>query len=114
MSQPPINNIRIGAMSAAIWANQGAEDKPFYTCTITRAHTDAEGTWHESSSFGRADLLAVAKLADQAPSRIEGLVQADRQEAAAQARAKSAEGAEKSASKAGATAKRTKARARQR
>ena len=113
MSQPPINNIRIGAMSAAIWANQGAEDKPFYTCTITRAYTDHDGKWHESSSFGRADLLAVAKLADQAHSHIEGLVQADRQEAA-QAGAKSAEGAGEPASKAGTTAKRTKARARQR
>lgn len=81
MAQPPIDKLRLGNLSAAIWRNLDKQSNPFYTCTISRSYTDDEGNWHETPTFGRGDLLRVAKLADQAHSRIESLIQEDRQAA---------------------------------
>lgn len=81
MAQPPIDKLRIGNLTAAIWQNQDAQDQPFFVCTFSRSYTDADGNWQESASFGRGDLLRLAKLADQAHSRIESLIQTGRIEA---------------------------------
>ncbi len=79
MAQPPIRKLRIGNLSAAVWQNTDAQSNPFYTCTFARSYTDDEGNWHETQSFGRADLLKLAKLADQAHTCIEELVHDQRE-----------------------------------
>lgn len=79
MAQPPIDKIRMGNLSAAIWQNLDAQEQPFFTCTFSRSYTDAEGTWHDSPTFGRGDLLRLSKLADQAHSRIEELIKQERE-----------------------------------
>ena len=82
MAQPPINKIKMGNLTATIWQNLDTREQPFYICTFSRSYTDAEGNWQEANSFSRSDLLSLAKLADQAHTRIEALIQQNRADAA--------------------------------
>ncbi|MCY3759017.1 MAG: hypothetical protein OXG96_14955 [Acidobacteria bacterium] len=75
-SHRPIDRLRIGGITASIWENQGANgDAKFYTARIERRYQDGDGNWKTTQSFGRNHLLAVAKLADQAHTRILALEQ---------------------------------------
>jgi hypothetical protein len=65
----PAHSLRLGSLKATIWANP-VEGRLFHSVTFARSYTDANHTWHDSSSFGREDLLGLAKLADQAHSWI--------------------------------------------
>ena len=60
----PANELRIGMLKAAIWRNEGTKDA-WHNVTFERSYRDGE-TWKSSDNFGRDDLLALAKLADQA------------------------------------------------
>lgn len=73
--QKPIHTLRIGALSVAIWQHatqaktvkgQNFEGKTFYSCKATRAYCDTAGNWQYTDSFGRDELLTVAKLLDLA------------------------------------------------
>ncbi len=64
----PVHEVRIGLIKAAVWANT-VEDGVRHNVTFERSYKDGE-EWKTTSSFGRDDLLAVAKLADQAHSWI--------------------------------------------
>ena len=75
-NQRPTATIRIGAVKAAIWQNQ-AGDRTRYNVTFSKSYRDAEGQWKTTHSFGRNDLLVLAKVADQAHSRIVELEQAE-------------------------------------
>jgi hypothetical protein len=76
MSQPapepqpnrPVHKVRIGLIKAAVWANPG-RDGVQYNVTFERRFHDGEA-WRSTSSFGRDDLLKLAKIADQAHSWI--------------------------------------------
>ena len=70
----PAHEVRIGAIKAAIWANR-SEGGVYHTVTFDRRYKDGE-EWKTSTSFGRNDLLTLAKLADEAHSWImqEGIV----------------------------------------
>jgi hypothetical protein len=65
-STRPVQEIRLGRVKAAIWVNRTREGV-IYNVTFERSYKDGE-TWKTSTSFGRDDLLKVAKLADQAHS----------------------------------------------
>ena len=70
-SQRPVDRLRIGALVASIWENQAADGEgKFYAARIERRYQDADGNWKTTHSFGRNHLLALAKLADQAHTRI--------------------------------------------
>ena len=62
----PTSEIRIGKIKAAIWANE-TENGIRYNVTFCRLYKDGDG-WKRSESFGRDDLLVLAKIADQAHS----------------------------------------------
>ena len=65
----PVHEVRIGAIKAAVWANQvqGAEgDRTFYNVTLGRLYKDENDQWRTSDSFGKDDLPTVAKVAVQA------------------------------------------------
>jgi hypothetical protein len=62
----PIHEIKIGLVRAAIWRNEGTNGS-WYNVTFERLYKDGDD-WKSSSSFGRDDLLPLAKLADQAHS----------------------------------------------
>ena len=83
----PIDHVRLGSISAAIWSNP-TENGPRYGVTIERLYRDPQsGDWRSSQTFGRDDLLVLAKVADRAHTRIHELQAEDR------AQSRAAEGA---------------------
>ena len=65
----PAEQVRIGSVKAAIWKNEG-EKGAFYNVTFQRSYRTEDGKWQNTASFGRDDLLVLAKIADAAHSRI--------------------------------------------
>ena len=69
MANPkPISEVRIGRVKAAIWPN-GTEGRTRHNVTFSRLYKDGD-EWKSTQSFGRNDLLLLAKVVDQAHSRI--------------------------------------------
>jgi hypothetical protein len=64
----PVHEVRIGAIRAAIWKNQ-TETGARYNATFSRLYKSGE-QWGSTESFGRDDLLLLAKVADQTHSWI--------------------------------------------
>jgi hypothetical protein len=64
-AKAPVKTLRLGRIKAAVWENEN-ERQTFYNVTFVRAYLDEKKNWHDSESFGRDDLLLLAKLADQA------------------------------------------------
>ena len=59
----PAHQINLGAIKAAIWKNTtSAGDR--YNVTFERIYKDGE-EWKSTQSFGRDDLLTVAKVAPE-------------------------------------------------
>ncbi len=73
----PCHKIRLGAITCAIW--KGGSETPLYNATFARVFLRGDGTWADSTSFGRDDLLVLAKVADVAHSWICEQQQRDRQ-----------------------------------
>ena len=73
MTQPtpnkPIDEVRIGRVKATIWRNQTEDGKSRYSVVVARLYKDGD-TWQSSQSFGRNDLLVLAKVADLAHTRV--------------------------------------------
>ena len=61
--QHPAHDIRIGSIRAAIWENETEHGKRF-SATFEKLYK-AEDKWSQTQSFGRDDLLVLAKVADQ-------------------------------------------------
>lgn len=64
----PVHEIRLGSIKAAIWENETANGTR-HNATIQRIYRQ-EDKWQSTDSFGRDDLLVVAKVADLAHSWI--------------------------------------------
>ena len=62
----PYATLRDGALKATIWPNTNSEGRIRYSVNFTRSYTDADGKWHDSASFGRNELLRLARLANRA------------------------------------------------
>ncbi len=60
----PVEEIRIGAIRAAIWRNE-TESGVRHNVTFERIYRDGQ-EWRSTTSFGRDDLLLLGKVADQA------------------------------------------------
>lgn len=73
----PIHRIRLGAIAASVFSNE-ANDNAYYSVSIERSYKDGED-WKHTKSFGRDDLLAVAKVADLAHSWIHAQQQSQSQ-----------------------------------
>ena len=72
----PIEEVRFGAVKAAIWRNE-TDNGSRFNVTFSRSYKNGDGNWKSTSSFRRDDLLVVAKLADRAHSRIFQIQAAD-------------------------------------
>ncbi len=59
----PVQEIRMGRIRAAIWEN-ATTNGTRYNVTVSRIYKDGD-TWKDSNSFGRDDLLIVAKVLDR-------------------------------------------------
>ena len=64
----PIHEVRLGHIKAAVWRND-TEAGVRYNVTFNRLYKDGD-TWKSTDSFGRDDLLLLAKAADQTHSWI--------------------------------------------
>ena len=64
----PIHEVRLGAIKAAVWRNE-TEVGVRYNATFSRLYKDGD-QWASTESFGRDDLLVLAKVADQTHSWI--------------------------------------------
>jgi hypothetical protein len=65
----PVREFRIGRIRAACWANQ-TDNGVRHNVTFSRLYKSDGGEWQDSSSFGRDDLLLLAKVADRVHSWI--------------------------------------------
>ncbi len=82
MANPkPISEVRIGRIKAAIWPNE-TEGRTRHNVTFSRLYKNGD-QWKSTQSFGRNDLLLLAKVADQVHSRIFELQQEEGPQAAA-------------------------------
>ena len=70
-NQKPVDEIRIGRVKATVWRN-GTEDQPRHNVTFSRLYKEGD-QWKSTQSFGRNDLLVLAKVADFAHTRISQL-----------------------------------------
>lgn len=61
----PVHEIRLGCIKAAIWANEIEGGGIRHNVQIRRLYKDGDD-WKTSDSFGRDDLLIMAKVADMA------------------------------------------------
>lgn len=68
-NNPPVAKIRVSGVSVSIWENKG-EKSTSYSATFERRYRDGEGNWHSSASHNADDLLALAKAADLAHTKI--------------------------------------------
>ena len=64
----PTHEIRLGYIKAAVWRND-TESGVRYNVTFSRLYKDGD-QWSSTESFGRDDLLLLAKVADQTHSWI--------------------------------------------
>ena len=62
--QKPAHEIRQGRIKATIWENE-TENGTRFNVTVARIYKDGE-QWKTTDSFGRDDLLLLAKVIDQA------------------------------------------------
>lgn len=63
----PVHEVRLGRVKAAVWANDG-EHGVRYSVTVCRVYKDQGQKWQTTDSFGRDDLLVLAKVVDLAHS----------------------------------------------
>ena len=64
----PVHEVRLGRIRAAVWEND-TKNGTRHNVTLSRLYRDGDD-WKDSSSFGRDDLLLLAKVSDQAHSWI--------------------------------------------
>jgi len=69
----PVEQVRLGAVKAAIWRNEG-ENGPRFNVTFERLYRNEQGQWRSTFSFGQGDLLLLAKVADGAHTRIQRMI----------------------------------------
>ena len=74
----PVHEVRLGAIKAAVWKND-TQNGVRYNVTFARLYRDND-EWKTTDSFGRDDLLVLAKVADHAHSWIHEQRQEEREE----------------------------------
>ena len=62
--QKPAHEVRVGSVKAAIWENP-TDNGVRHNVTFERLYK-SDDEWKQTQSFGRDDLLVLAKVADQA------------------------------------------------
>ena len=60
----PVKEFRLGRIRAAIWENE-TQNGTLHNVTVSRLYKTDDDQWSDSTSFGRDDLLLVAKVMDR-------------------------------------------------
>ena len=68
-NKQPVAEFRISGVKAVVWENE-TRNGSMYNTTLVRVYKDKDDEWQETSSLGRDDLLAAAKVLDEAHSFI--------------------------------------------
>lgn len=68
-TSPPVEEVRIGSIKAAVWENE-SEGGVYHSVTFSRLYRTEDGDWRSTSSFRGHDLLLLAKVADAAHTRL--------------------------------------------
>ena len=76
--EKPIHEVRLGSIKAAVWKND-TEKGVRYNTTFSRIYRDGD-EWKSTDSFGRDDLLVLAKVSDLAHSWIHEQGQEEQEE----------------------------------
>ena len=71
LKSKPVAEVRLGNIKAAIWKNE-TEAGTRHSVTFERLYREGDA-WRSTASFGRDDLLLLAKVADLAHSKIHEL-----------------------------------------
>ena len=50
MTKQPVQKFKEGLVQVAVWQNE-SRNGDFYSLTFQRSYTDAEGAWHNATSF---------------------------------------------------------------
>lgn len=68
----PVHEVRLGRIKASIWANKSDKNGTRHNVTLCRIYKEKPDSkeWSFSDSFGRDDLLTLAKVLDLAHSWI--------------------------------------------
>lgn len=64
----PAHTVKLGLVEAAIWRNE-TDGRPRFNVTVRRSYAvehEGKRNWKSTDSFGRDDLLALAKAVDLA------------------------------------------------
>ena len=72
MTEPknkPVENIRDGGLTVAIWANE-SEHGTRYSVDLTRSYKDAEDKWQTTNSLSNGEILRGSRLLTLAYDRI--------------------------------------------
>ena len=75
----PAEEVRVGSVKAAIWRNEG-DSGAYFNVTFQRLYRTEDGQWQSTASFGRDDLLVLAKVADAAHTRLLQLIASERKQ----------------------------------
>lgn len=78
----PAAKIRMGVVTVSIWRNLDQDGRAWYSATVERSYKDKNDQWKHTNSFGRNEMLVVAKIANLAHSKIHELESRDRAAAA--------------------------------
>ena len=63
--QRPVRTVKVGSVQVAVWRNLTAEGRAVFNATLERLYFDEKADqWESSHSFGRRDMLELAKAAD--------------------------------------------------
>ncbi len=84
----PADEIRFGRIKATIWMNTTDDGQARYSVVFSRIYREGD-RWKTTHSFGRNDLLLLAKVADIAHTRVCAFRQDDLAEAAVETEASS-------------------------
>ena len=74
----PIHEVRMGMIKVAVWKND-TPNGVRYNATFNRIYRDGN-EWKTTDSYGRDDLLVLAKVADQAHTWIHAQSMEDRED----------------------------------
>lgn len=50
MTKQPVQKFKQGLVQVAVWQNE-SRNGDFYSLTFQRSYTDAQGAWHNATSF---------------------------------------------------------------
>ena len=51
----PVDEVRIGPVKAAVWANTNNDGQTRHSVTVSRSYQDAEGNWKDTTSFNASE-----------------------------------------------------------